>query len=57
MPITDGCEPPCGYWELNSGPLEEEAASALNLWAISLALYSAIKNREFMKFVGKWMEV
>ena len=23
--ITDGCEPPCGCWELNSGPLEEEA--------------------------------
>jgi hypothetical protein len=23
-PITDGCELPCGYWELNSGPLEEE---------------------------------
>jgi hypothetical protein len=23
-PITDGCEPPCGYWELNSGPLEEQ---------------------------------
>jgi len=22
-PITDGCEPPCGCWELNSGPLEE----------------------------------
>jgi hypothetical protein len=22
MPITDGCEPPCGYWELNSVPLE-----------------------------------
>jgi hypothetical protein len=21
--ITDGCEPPCGWWELNSGPLEE----------------------------------
>ena len=19
-PITDGCEPPCGCWELNSGP-------------------------------------
>jgi hypothetical protein len=19
----DGCEPPCGCWELNSGPLEE----------------------------------
>jgi hypothetical protein len=23
-PITDGCEPPCGSWELNSGPLEEQ---------------------------------
>jgi E3 ubiquitin-protein ligase NEDD4 len=23
-PITDGCEPPCRCWELNSGPLEEQ---------------------------------
>ena len=23
-PITDDCEPPCGCWELNSGPLEEQ---------------------------------
>ena len=23
--ITDGCEPPCGCWELNSVPLEEQA--------------------------------
>jgi hypothetical protein len=23
-PITDGCEPSCSYWELNSGLLEEE---------------------------------
>jgi hypothetical protein len=22
--IIDGCEPPCGHWELNSGPLEEQ---------------------------------
>jgi hypothetical protein len=22
--ITDGCEPPCGSWELNSGLLEEQ---------------------------------
>ena len=21
--ITDGCEPPCGCWDLSSGPLEE----------------------------------
>ena len=24
-PITDGCEPPCGCWELNWGPLEEQS--------------------------------
>ena len=24
-PITDSCEPPCGCWELNSGPLEEQS--------------------------------
>ena len=23
-PTINGCEPPCGYWELNSGPLEEQ---------------------------------
>jgi hypothetical protein len=26
--ITDGCEPPCGCWELNSGPLEEQPLTA-----------------------------
>jgi hypothetical protein len=24
-PITNGCEPPCGCWELNSRPLEEQS--------------------------------
>jgi hypothetical protein len=24
-PITDGCEPPCGCWDLNSRPLEEQS--------------------------------
>ena len=24
-PSVDGCEPPCGCWELNSGPLEEQS--------------------------------
>ena len=24
-PGIDGCETPCGCWELNSGPLEEQA--------------------------------
>ena len=35
--ITDGCEPPCGFWDLNSGP-SGRAVSALNYWAISPAL-------------------
>jgi hypothetical protein len=25
--ITDGCEPPCGCWDLNSGPLEEQSGA------------------------------
>ena len=25
-PMADGCEPPCGCSELNSGPLEEQSA-------------------------------
>jgi hypothetical protein len=28
-PITDGCEPPCDCWELNSGPLEEQQSVLL----------------------------
>jgi hypothetical protein len=28
-PIASGCEPPCGCWELNSGPLRG-AVSSLN---------------------------
>jgi hypothetical protein len=24
--VTDGCEPPGGCWDLNSGPLEEQSA-------------------------------
>jgi hypothetical protein len=23
--VTDSCEPPCGCWELNSEPLEEQS--------------------------------
>jgi hypothetical protein len=22
--VMDGCEPPCGCWELNLGPLQEQ---------------------------------
>jgi hypothetical protein len=40
--ITDGCEPPCGYWELNSGPLEEQ--SVLLTAEPSLQLFLKIGN-------------
>jgi hypothetical protein len=33
-PITDGFKPPCGCWELNSGPLEEQSVllTAITYW-------------------------
>jgi hypothetical protein len=34
--VTGGCEPPCGCWDLNFGPLEEQLG-ALTPWAISPA--------------------
>ena len=35
--ITDGCEPPCSCWELNSGPLEEQTTPepSLQPWALA----------------------
>ena len=30
-PITDGYEPPCGCWELNSGPQEEQTVLLVTL--------------------------
>ena len=45
MPTTDGCEPSCGCWELNSGPLEEQsvlltAESSLQSWDKVLKAYA-----------------
>jgi hypothetical protein len=34
--ITGGYEPPCGCWDLNFGPSEEQSG-ALTYWAISPA--------------------
>ena len=44
-PITDGCEPPCGYWELNSGPLEEQ--SVLLTTEPSLQSWGLLLYRQF----------
>ena len=39
--ITDGCEPQCGYWDLNSGPFGR-TVSVLNCWTISPAFRSIL---------------
>jgi hypothetical protein len=45
-PITDGCEPPCGCWELNSGPLEEQSVPLL-----SSTLYLVFKQEKKVMYV------
>jgi hypothetical protein len=42
IPITDGCETPCGCWDLNSGPSEEQ--SVLLTTEPSLQPYVALLN-------------
>jgi hypothetical protein len=42
-PITNGCEPPCGCWELNSGPLEEQL--------VLLTTEPCLQPRSFFLFV------
>ena len=41
--LTDGCEPPCGCWELNSRPLEEQSV-LLTAEPISPAPYLTLLN-------------
>jgi len=48
IPITDGCEPPCGCWDLNSGPLEEQ--SVLLTAEPSLQPRFMVLNFEFVLF-------
>jgi hypothetical protein len=45
-PITDGCELPCGCWELTSGPLEEQAVlltTEPSLQSVSIFLTCKLK--------------
>jgi hypothetical protein len=46
---ADGCEPPCGCWELNSGPLEEQ--SVLLTAEPSLQLPCSFNMRTFMVLI------
>jgi hypothetical protein len=38
-PITDGSEPPCGCWDLNSGPLEEHSVFLTPEPSLQLIIY------------------
>jgi hypothetical protein len=49
IPITDGCEPPCGCWELNSGPLEEQSV----LLTTEPSLHPQCLRIFKVRFVGK----
>jgi hypothetical protein len=40
--ITDGCEAPCGFWESNSGPLEEKH------WLVLLTTEPSLQPMKFM---------
>ena len=42
--MTDGCELPCGCWELNSGPLEE--------WLVLLTTEPPLEPASFLSEVG-----
>jgi hypothetical protein len=61
-PITDGCEPPCGNWELNSGPLEEQSVLLITEPSLqpppSLFWNTVIKvlisQGQTSKFLGMW---
>jgi hypothetical protein len=44
--ITDGCEPLCSHWELNSGPLEEQ--SVLLTTEPSLQLFLRFLRTQFL---------
>ena len=53
-PITDGCEPPCSCWELNSGSLEEQSVLLTSCWAISPAPLHPLFLRSSLVSFSLW---
>ena len=47
--ITDGCEPPCGCWELNSGPLEEQAMFLTSEPSLQSLVYNFLSSLYILK--------
>jgi hypothetical protein len=46
-PVTDGCEPPCDCWELNSGPLGEQS--------VLLTAEPSLQPKLYFLFNYMWM--
>ena len=44
MLITDGCEPPCGCWELKSGSLEEQSVILTAEPSLQLCIFLLKEN-------------
>ena len=53
-PITDSCKPPCGCWELNPGPLEEQ--SVLSTTEPSLQPLALLLKTRFLFVLKKKRE-
>jgi hypothetical protein len=56
-PITDGCEPPCVYWDLNSGPLEKQPVlltTELPLQPPPFNLFNNLALKE-IEIISKWL--
>jgi hypothetical protein len=56
-PITDGCEPPCGCWKLNSRPLEAQSVQlttepSLQPETVSLLPNDSCSSIPFLVSVG-----
>ena len=52
-PITDGSEPPCSCWELNSGPLEEFLTAEPSLYPPSKCFPSHFPSNVAVSSLGK----
>ena len=51
--ITDGCEPPCRCWELNSGPLEEQPVLLTTEPPLQPPEYFYMRFYTYVKRTGK----
>ena len=45
--VTDGCKPPCGYWEFNLRPLEKHP--------VLLTTELSHQSRDFFIECGQWL--